>query len=79
MTHQAYENLKNRKVSTMTPEVMMLTNSKPVHLTEQKTSKDLQHVIIFEEDLIKIAAAEKANAKSFAFSSTDNSTAFNAM
>ena len=79
MAHQAYENLKNRKVSTVTPEVMMLTSNKPAHLTEQKTSKDLQHVIMFEEDLIKLAAAEKANAQSFAFSSADNSTVFNAM
>ena len=57
----------------------MLTGKKPALLTEQKTSKDLQHVIMFEEDLIKVATAQKTNAQSFAFSSSDNNTVFNAM
>ena len=46
-------------------------------LTEKKMPKNLQHVIVFEEDLIKRAAAQKANAQQAAFASAVSNAVVN--
>ena len=86
MTQQTIENLKNKNMSTVTPDAMMLTakklaenvTCKQVPLTEQKMPSNLQHIIVFEEDLIKRAAAKKSNAQSAAFAAAVNNAVVNA-